>query len=128
MIYGVLYDSMFEMYRRQKVRPKYLDFYAITSLAGMEFLNCLSIVVFLAYLNVGSVRELFHNSSASQGASAVIAVSLLATNYAYRKIRGRSRESNVGRGARLPWIASVYIVCSVVVVIYASTLVSAFTR
>jgi hypothetical protein len=128
MIYGVLYDSMFEMYRRQKIRPKYLDFYAITSLAGMEFLNCLSIIVFLAYLNVGSVRELFHNSGASKGASAVIAVSLLGTNYAYRKIRARSRESKIGWGARLPWIASVYIVCSVALVIYASTLVSTFTR
>lgn len=128
MIYGVLYDSMFEMYRRQKIGPKYLEFYAITSLAGMEFLNSLSIIAFLAYLNVGSVRELFHNGGASKGACAVIAVSFLAINYAYRKIRARSRETGVSWGARLPGIAAVYIVCSVVVVIYASTLVSTFTR
>lgn len=128
MIYSVLYDSMLEMYRRQKIGPRYLDFYAITSLAGMEFLNCLSIIVFLAYLNIGSVRELFHNSGASKGVSAVIAVLLLAVNYAYRKTRASPGESKVSWGTRLPWIASVYIVCSVAVVIYASTLVSAFKR
>jgi hypothetical protein len=128
VMYGLLYDSMFEMYRRQKVRPKYLTFYAITSLAGMEFLNCLSIIVFLAYLDVGPVRALFHNSGASKSASVVIAMSLLAINYAYWRFRGRSRDSMAGWGTRLPWIASVYMVCSVAVVIYASTLVSAFKR
>lgn len=128
MIYGVLYESMLEMYRRQKIAPKYLDFYVITSLVGMEFLNCLSIIVFLAYLNVGSVRELFHNSGASKGASVVIVVSLFAINYAYRRVRASSRESKVNWGTRLPWIASVYMVCSVAVVIYASTLVSTFRR
>jgi hypothetical protein len=128
MMYGLLYDSMFEMYRRQKIQSKYLAFYAITSLAGMEFLNCLSIVVFLAYLNVGPVRELFHNSVASKTASVVIATSLLAINYAYWKFHVRSRDSMVSDGTRPPWIASVYMVCSVALVIYASTLVSAFKR
>jgi|SRR5882762_1716457 len=128
MMYGLLYDSMFEMYRRQKIRPKYLAFYAITSLAGMEFLNCLSIIVFLAYLNVRPVHELFHNSSASKSVSVVIAMSLLVINYAYWKFQSHSRESNVSWGTRLPWIASVYMVCSVAVVIYASTLVSAIKK
>lgn len=128
VMYKFLYDSMFEMYRRQKIRPSNLDFYAITSLAGMEFLNCLSLIVVLAYLNVGSVRELFHYGSASKIVSAVIAVSLLAINYAYSKFRARSPESGESWGARVPWIASLYIVCSVIVVIYASTLVSAFSH
>jgi len=128
MMYDLLYDSMFEMYRRQKVRPKYLAFYTITSLVGMEYLNCLSIIVFLAYLNVGPVRALFHNSGASKSTSVAIACFLLAINYAYWRFRGRSRESIVSRGTRLPWVASVYMVCSVVVIIYASSLVTAFKR
>jgi hypothetical protein len=128
MTYDFLYDSMLEMYRRQKISSKYLDIYAITSLAGMEFLNCLSIIVLLAYLNVASVRQLFHHSGASKITSAIIAVSLLTFNYAYWKIRAHSREPKVSSGARFPWIASGYIVGSVGVVIYSSTLVSAFTR
>jgi hypothetical protein len=128
LMYSLLYDSMSEMYRRQKIQPKYLAFYVITSLAGMEFLNCLSIIAFLAYLNVGPVRELFHNSEASKSASVLIAVSLLAINYAYWKFRAHPRQSKVNWAARPPWIASVYMVCSVVVAIYASTLVFAFKR
>ncbi len=128
MIYGGLYDSMYEMYRRQNISSKYLDFYVITSLAGMELLNCLSIIVFLAFFNVGSVRELFHNSGTSTSVSAAIAVSLLAVNYGYWKIRTRSRELKVSWGKRLPWIASAYIFGSVVLIIYMSTLVSAFER
>lgn len=127
-MYDVLYGSMFEMYRRQNIRPKYLDFYAITSLAGMEFLNCLSIVVLLAHLNVGSVRELFLNTAVSKSSSAVIVVALLVVNYAYSRFRGPLRGSSLTWGARPPWIALAYIVCSVVMVIYASTLVSAFKR
>lgn len=119
---------MIEMYGRQKIRPRYLSFYAITSLAGMEFLNCLSIIVFLAYFNVGAVRELFYNSSASKAISVVLALSLLALNYAYGKRRAISVGPRVSWGVRLPWIASVYMVCSVAVVIYAGTLVSAFKR
>lgn len=57
------------------VSPKYLDFYAVTSLAGIEFLNCLSFIVFLAYLNIGPVRELFHNNEASESTSVLIALS-----------------------------------------------------
>ncbi len=128
MIYGGLYDSMYEMYRRQNISSKYLDFYVITSLAGMELLNCLSIIVFLAFFNVGSVPELFHNSGISTSVSAAIAVSLLAVNYGYWKIRTRSRELKVSWGTRLPWIASAYIFGSVVLIIYMSTLVSAFER
>lgn len=125
-MYAVLYDSMFEMYRRQNIGPKYLDFYAITSLAGMEFLNCLSLIVLLAYLNVTGVRYLFHSPGVSKITSVVIVVLLLVINYAYSKSRARSRQSEASCGARLPWIASVYIVGSVIVVIYASTLVSTF--
>jgi hypothetical protein len=128
MIYGVLYDSMLAWYKRRKVRPQYLDFYAITSLVAMEFGNLLSIIAFLAYLNVGSLRELFHNSAASKNSSIVLAVLLLVLNYAYFKVRSRvhSRESKVSTGFRLYWVAPVYMVFSVVVAIYASTLVSAF--
>lgn len=128
MIYGVLYDSMIEMYRRQKIEARRLGFYAITSLAGMEFLNCLSIIVLLAYFNVGIMRELFHNSGASKIVSAVAAVSLLFINHVYAKFRARSGESRVSFGARRSWIASAYIVCSVAIAIYLSTLVSTFKR
>lgn len=128
MIYGFLYDSMLAWYKRRKVRPQYLDFYAITSLVAMEFGNCLSIITFLAYLNVGSLRELFGNSGASKSSSIVLAVLLLMLNYAYFKVRARlqSRESKVSAGSRLYWVAPAYMVFSVVVAIYASTLVSAF--
>ena len=127
-MYGFLYDSMSAWYKRQKIRQRYLDFYAITSLAAMEFLNCLSVIAFLAYLNVGSARELFYDSRANKSFSVVIAVSLLAINYGYSRIRLRSRHADLSRGARLPWIASLYMVCSVAVVIYASTLVSTFKK
>lgn len=127
-MYGFLYDSMLEMYRRQNIRPKYLDFYTITSLAGMEFLNCLSLIVLLAYLNVGAVKYLFRSPGSSKVACVVIIVLLLAINYAYSKSQARFRQSEAGCGARLPWVASVYIVGSVIVVIYASTLVSTFMR
>lgn len=128
MFYGVLYDSMLAWYKRRKVRPQYLDFYAITSLVAMEFGNCLSIVSVLAYFNVGSLRELFHDSGASKNSSIALAAILLVLNYAYFKFRSRlhSRESNVSAGSRLSWIAPVYMIFSVVVAIYASTLVSAF--
>lgn len=126
MIYGAFYESMLEMYRRQKIRPQYLDFYAVTSLVGMEFLNCLSVIVFLAYVNVGPVRELFRNNEASKSTSVVLAVLLLAINYTYSRFRRRSPIASWG--TRLPWLASVYMVCSVVVAIYASTLVSTFNR
>lgn len=127
MIYGVLYDSMFEMYRRQKIRPFYLDFYAITSLVAMEFGNVLTIITVLAYLNVGSAREFFY-SGASAEIAVLIAALLLIFNYGYLRFRRRSREAGASIGARLPWIASAYMVCSVIVAIYASTLVSAFKR
>lgn len=127
-MYGFLYDSMCEMYGRQKIQLKYRDFYAITSLTGMEFLNCLSLIVLLARLNVGPARELFQNGGASKLVSVVIAVSLLIINYAYSRFRGRARESSGSLGTRLPWIASVSIVCSAAAVICASTLVSTFQR
>jgi len=94
----------------------------------MEFGNCLSIVAVLAYFNVGSLRELFHDSGASKNSSIALAALLLVLNYAYFKFRSRlhSRESKVSAGSRLSWIAPVYMVFSVVVAIYASTLVSAF--
>jgi cytochrome bd-type quinol oxidase subunit 2 len=128
MIYGVLYDAMLAWYNRQKVRPQYLDFYAVTSLAVMQFGNCLTIIAFLAYLNVGPVHELFQNSAASKSSSIVIAVLLLAVNYAYFRVHSRSRGSKVTAGTRLYWIAPVYMVSSTVAFLYASTLVSTFKR
>ena len=127
MVYNVLYDSMLAWYKRRKVRSQYLDFYAITSLVAMEFGNCLSIVAFLAYLDIGSFRELFKDG-AGKNSSIVLAVVLLALNYAYFKFRSRphSREPRVRPGARLYWVAPVYLIFSVVVAIYASTLISAF--
>lgn len=130
MIYGVLYDSMLAWYKRRKVQPHYLDFYTVTSLVAMEFVNCLSIIAFLAYLNVGSLRELFHNSGAGKNSSIALAVLLLVLNYGYFKVRSRlhSRELKVSAGSRLYWVAPVYMVFSIVLAIYASTLVSAFKR
>jgi hypothetical protein len=128
MMYDVLYGSMFEMYRRQKISSEYLAFYTVTSLVAMEFLNCLSIIVLLAYLNIGSVRDLFYNGGASKAASSAIAILLLAINYAYWRIRARSRKIKASEGARPSWIASAYLAVSVAAAIYASTLTSAFTR
>jgi hypothetical protein len=127
-MYGFLYDSMLAWYKRQKVRQRYLDFYAITSLAAMEFLNCLSVIAVLAYLDIGRVRELFYDRAVSKSSSVVIAVSLLAINYAYSRIRLRSRDPDANRGARLHWTASLYMVCSVAAAIYASTLVSTLKK
>jgi hypothetical protein len=127
-MYGVLYDSMLAMYQRQKIRPQYIDFYAVTSLAAMEFLNSLSIVAFLAYFNVGSVRELFHNSGASKRISVVTGLALLAINYTYGTFRARSREAKASWGARQHWVASAYMVLSVAVMLYTSRLVDTFQR
>lgn len=127
MIYGVLYDSMLVWYDRRNVRSQYLDFYAITSLVAMEFVNFLTLITFLAYLNIGPAREFFH-SGASGGISVLTAVLLLVINYVYLIFRRRSQKEKVRAGARLYWIASVYMVGSVVVAIYASTLVSAFKK
>lgn len=126
MIYGILYESMLEMYKRQRVRPQYLDFYAITSLVAMEFVNFLTVVVLLAYFNVGSARSFFDWFNGSAGV--LVAALLLTANYAYLRFRRRSGEAKLSVGARLHWLASVYMVGSVAVAIYASTLISTFKR
>lgn len=128
MIYDVLYDSTLAIYRRQRIRAKYLDFYAITSLVAMEFLNGLSLIALLSFLNVGSVRAIFHDSSESMIISVLLAALLLLINVVYLRFRAHSRRSLDTQGSRSHWIASVYMVCSVALVIYASALVSAFRR
>jgi hypothetical protein len=128
MMYDVLYDSMLAMYKRQGIRFQYLNFYAISSLVAMEFINCLTIIVFLAYLDVGSVRELFQNSWASKSISAALVMVLWAINYMYLKFRARSRKTDIGTRSRLHWVASLYMAGSVAVAIYASTLVSTFRK
>jgi hypothetical protein len=127
MMYGFLYDSTFAMYKRQKIGPRYLDVYVITSLAAMEFVNALTIITLLAYVNVRSARELFFNGASGE-VSIFIAVLLLVLNYAYVRPRRHLHEVKVTAGSRLPWVASAYMVLSVVVAIYASTLVSTFKR
>lgn len=126
MIYGVLYDSMLAMYGRQRIPPQYLDFYAMTSLVALEFVNVLTVIVLLAHLNVGSAHAFFDRLDGN--VATLIVALLLIANYAYLKVRGRAGEAKVSVGARIPWLASVYLVGSVAVAIYVSTLISAFKK
>lgn len=92
----------------------------------MEFINILTIITLFAYLNIGPARAFFQELNGN--IAVLIASSVLIVNYTYFRLKRRSGETRTSVGARLHWIASVYMVSSVAIAIYVSTLVSTFKR
>lgn len=123
-MYTLLYDSMIGWYARRKVAASYLHLYAVTTLVSMAFINIASIVVLCAYWNNAWAEKLLAAGKVPW-ASAILAAALLATHMLYfrRRRPAAVSKSRTDIPQRSRWIAGIYMLVSVVVFLYVSTLV-----
>jgi hypothetical protein len=123
-MYAYLYDSMVTWYTRQNIGGRYVHFYAATTLTSMAFLNIASVVALCAHWNYAWAKGLLA-AGANGKASAALGVALLAAHLFYSRWRRNASTSISSKGVapQSRWVAGIYMLTSVVVFMYASTLV-----
>jgi hypothetical protein len=121
LMYAYLYDSMVTCYIRQHIGDRYVHWYAATTLTSMGFVNLLSLVAVFAHWHYKWAEKLFAWGSHWQAAAALGLV-LLGGNLFYSRWRKRATASTPTRPLRSSWPANIYMLISVVAVMYVSTL------
>ena len=120
-MYAYLYDSMIACYTRQNISERYVHWYAATTLAAMGFLNLLSLVAVSAHWHYRWAEELFAVLSVWQ-ASAALGLALLGANLVYSRWHKSVAALTPTRPLRARWPANIYMLLSVLAVLYVSTL------
>ena len=120
-MYAYLYDSMIACYTRQNISGRYVHWYAATTLASMGFLNLLALVAVLAHWHYRWGERLFAMLSAWQAAAA-LGLALLGANLFYSRWRKSVAAMTPTLPLRSRWPANIYMLVSVLAVLYVSTL------
>ncbi len=115
-MYAYFYDSMTAVYARQKIGPRYVHWYAATSLAGMNFLNVLALVAVLTHWHYKLGEELYAVLSASWPTAAAIGLTLLGANLLYSRWR---KGVAVTSAPPSRWPANIYMLLSVLAILCA---------
>ena len=120
-MYAYLCDSMIACYTRQNISGRHVHWYAATTLASMGFLNLLALVAVLAHWHYRWGERLFAMLSAWQAAAA-LGLALLGANLFYSRWRKSVAAMTPTLPLRSRWPANVYMLLSVLAVLYVSTL------
>jgi hypothetical protein len=118
-MYAYLYDSMIACYARQSISPHYVRWYAATTLASMSFLNVLALVAILNHWHYRLGEKLYAVLSASWPAAAAIGLALLGANLLYSGWR-KGVAANPTLPLRSRWPANIYMLLSILAVLYVS--------
>jgi hypothetical protein len=119
MIYSLLYESMLGWYARRRVSNSYLHLYAVTTLTSMGFGNIGSMAMLLAHYDHPWAKKLF----TTWPIAVVLFIGLLLAHLFYFR-RGQSILAPRS-AAHTHWIAPAYILVTVIVFLYTSTLTRA---
>ena len=119
-MYAYLYDSMIAWYSRRNVGAAYIHWYAATTLTAMAVVNIASIVVLFAHWHYRWADKLLALGEPWE-AWIALGLALLAAHFLYSRWR---RTAGASTAPRSRWVAGIYILASVVVFLYASTLAS----
>lgn len=120
-MYAQLYDATLAWYARMKVAPSYLHAYAATGLALIACLNVGSFVILCAYWGSPWAR-LALDAGVTWWLGFAVLILAAHLSYSHRRRTLLDRRVNVSAPSRSPWLAGSYMVLSVMVFIYVSTL------
>jgi hypothetical protein len=120
VVYTYLYDAMVAWYMAQRYSAgPYVRWYAVTTLTSMGFLNIGSVVAVSAHYKAVWAMHLMETRDPLL--FALVGVGLLTANILFSKWRrARALQSSSAPPSR--WIALGYIVVSVVIFMYTSSL------
>jgi hypothetical protein len=121
VVYTYLYDATVAWYAAQRYSAgRYVHFFAVTTLSSMALVNIGSLVALSAHWNAGWARQLI---AAMDPLLVVLAgMGLLTTHILFSGWRRRALASQPSSAPPSRWIALAYIVLSVVVFMYTSSL------
>ena len=117
-MYAYLYDSTIAWYSRQNVGAAYVQYYTATTLTSMAVVNIASVVVLFAHWHYSWAEKLLALGDAWQ-VWVLLGVALLVAHLAYSRWR-RGVSGSIASPSR--WVSGVYMLASVVVFLYVSTL------
>lgn len=123
VVYTYLYDAMVAWYAAQRYSAgRYVHFYAVTTLSSMALVNIGSLVALSAHWNAAWAITLI--AAMDPLLLLLVGAGLLTVHVLFSRWRRRATASESKSNAALPsrWIALVYIVTSVTLFMYASSL------
>jgi len=123
-MYSYLYDAMEDWYTAQRYSAgRYVHWYVVTTLSSMAFVNLASVVALSAHWNAAWAINLVA-AMKDPWAFVLAGVGLLVAHLLFFRWRRRANATQLRSGSPPPsrWVALAYIVVSVTVFMYTSSL------
>ena len=119
--YRFLYDATVNWYLRPYTAGPYVHVYVVLSLSLMAFLNTASLIILCAYWRISGLERLL--VAGSPLSASLMAGSWLAIHVAYSSWRRRAGDLHYSPSSSSRWVAGAYMMLSVGMFLYVSTLV-----